>query len=677
MAEATSERGHPVFSERRNTLTLSQFISLYRGEMRRMSYSLHGFNQRTAFEFLNTRLREEPLQLYDDNFERLMTETELIPAQAAVTAVPEQLEQEARTAVAAILGDDNQVLHPAIPAIPYLPYVAPVAAQPARPAHRELLADPLTPFFVMLREEYRFQNPGQVRELKEFTRLPDETAVQMRSRMSKLLESLPGLLTDNQAAQQYLSQFPYSEKRRIQERLLLRLGTSEFTFQQAAAEAVREETEYTYLDSRDPSARKGKGDSTPLHDKVVDTGYSQQIAPRRNRQTASAARTKSVPAPTHHSVAAATTTTGPGAATVIRRCHRCGDPEHFANACPHKNLTCNHCQSKGLAGQGHTDNTCFGLHPELRPQQSTLRRQPVPVGFAAQPATVVTTAPPPDWEERLAAATTKAVTAALAKLQLTGSDYQFVGCAVPIAAATRPARTRQLPVRFRPPLPDAADHNRVRQPDLSRLPLGHEPLAPELQLGSEGSYNPDYTPAGDILTQLDMAHLAIERAKRRLTLLASRPPTPTTPGATPEDPSPPDPTPVDLTPPDDTSTSARTHPWTPASTPPTVPSSSTLGEVSTPATQLLQVAAANPLGQPLMRYAERMLVDPQVPYLDTSNHQITLNGHTPATVMVDTGAKPVLIGLQFALQIGVSGPSSSLLLTRLSQLQRQSSLCWV
>ena len=43
-----------------------------------------------------------------------------------------------------------------------------------------------------------------------------------------------------------------------------------------------------------------------------------------------------------------------------------------------------------------------------------------------------------------------------------------------------------------------------------------------------------------------------------------------------------------------------------------------------------------------------------MPYLDTSRQQMTLNGYTPRTVMIDTGAKPVMIGSGFAAQIGLT-----------------------
>ena len=50
-------------------------------------------------------------------------------------------------------------------------------------------------------------------------------------------------------------------------------------------------------------------------------------------------------------------------------------------------------------------------------------------------------------------------------------------------------------------------------------------------------------------------------------------------------------------------------------------------------------------------------MDPQVPYLNTSNRQLTLNGRTPQTVKIDTGAKPVLIGSSFATLLGLTQAS--------------------
>ena len=74
----------------------------------------------------------------------------------------------------------------------------------------------------------------------------------MRSRMENLLEVLPGLLTDNEAAQKYPSQYPFMEKRRIQQQFTTRLGNTDFAFREAAQEAITQALTYAYLDSRDP-----------------------------------------------------------------------------------------------------------------------------------------------------------------------------------------------------------------------------------------------------------------------------------------------------------------------------------------------------------------------------------------------------------------------------------------
>ena len=69
----------------------------------------------------------------------------------------------------------------------------------------------------------------------------------------------------------------------------------------------------------------------------------------------------------------------------------------------------------------------------------------------------------------------------------------------------------------------------------------------------------------------------------------------------------------------------------------------------------LHINAKQLLGRPLMCYEERMMVDPQVPYLNTSNRSLTLNGRVPITAMIDTGAKPVMIGSAFAALLGLVG----------------------
>ena len=160
------------------------------------SYRVPGFTQRTAFEFLGPYLREDPLKLYNREFEEVMQLTKLVPATPAVEGVAERLEQQAREEIPAVVDAAGAVMQPARSALPYLPYIAPVTLRAAQPAREQLLADPLALFFEMLRTEYRFQSPDQVRELMQFTRRPEESVAQMRSRMENLLEALPNLLTE-------------------------------------------------------------------------------------------------------------------------------------------------------------------------------------------------------------------------------------------------------------------------------------------------------------------------------------------------------------------------------------------------------------------------------------------------------------------------------------------------
>ena len=94
MAESTSDRF--VFSGKRGTLPLSDFIGFFEGAMRTASYRVAGFTQRTAFEFLGPYLRKDPLKLYNRELKEIMKLTEVVPAQPAVEGVAEQLEQHAR-----------------------------------------------------------------------------------------------------------------------------------------------------------------------------------------------------------------------------------------------------------------------------------------------------------------------------------------------------------------------------------------------------------------------------------------------------------------------------------------------------------------------------------------------------------------------------------------------------
>ena len=258
----------------------------------------------------------------------------------------------------------------------------------------------------------------------QFSRRPEESATQMRSRMANLLEALPNLLTSNDAAQRYLSQFPFHEKRQIQMQLIMRHGNTDFTFQQAAQEAVNQERFFAYLDSRDPITQASRGD-TVTH--FTDPMASSSRPAYRNNPSHLTARKPRQPAAT---VRAAPSTTGQAqlrAAAPLplgngKRCHRCGDPSHLANACTHAELQCHHCQSKGLPGRGHLDRTCFALHPELIPNY---RRPRNSVAYAA-----VTDAPPPNadasLEERLAEATNASFKIDRSVMQADLTDRMYV-----------------------------------------------------------------------------------------------------------------------------------------------------------------------------------------------------------------------------------------------------------
>ena len=337
----------------------------------------------------------------------------------------------------------------------------------------------------------------------QFTRRPDESAVQMRSRMENLLEALPGILAYNEAALKYLSQFSFQEKRQIQQHLISRHGNTGFTFRQAAQEAAFQELNYAIMDSRDPQYRRPKSDPAffdpnpmPASPRQPSRGPLGPQPARRPRQAAAAMQPgPPTAAPPHRApTAPSTAATGP-------RCHRCGDPSHLANACHHVDLQCGHCQSKGLPGRGHMDRTCFALHPELI---LSYRRPRNPVGhvaptFAVAPTVAAPAPPEPDIDARIETA----LSAALSRIQTQNSDFAFVGCTLVNTAATapRPVRSRQLPARFRQPLPPAADHNRAGRPDVSRLPLGHRrsaPIPPDLP-----DLGPPASEESDVLTLLD------------------------------------------------------------------------------------------------------------------------------------------------------------------------------
>ena len=79
----------------------------------------------------------------------------------------------------------------------------------------------------------------------------------MHSRMEYLLEELPGLLSDNDAALKYLAQFSYMEQRRLQDKLIFIRGNTNITFLEATQETIEQELNYAYMDSRNNADRLG------------------------------------------------------------------------------------------------------------------------------------------------------------------------------------------------------------------------------------------------------------------------------------------------------------------------------------------------------------------------------------------------------------------------------------
>ena len=647
MAAADPPAAHVgfIFSGKRGTLTLSEFIGMYNGKMRetRLRFPTT-FSQRTALELLSPYLRDGPLKLYNRNLEQMLQLTEVVPPRPAIIGVAERLEQYAREAVPALYDAADNMIRTARPAVPYLPYVAPIAPREALPAREELMADPLTYFFNMLREQYRFQNPDQVNELMDFTQQPGETAMQMKSRMENLLEALPDLMTDNEAAQKYLSQFGYHDKRRIQQQLISRRANGRFTFEEATAEAIRQESTYAYLDSRDSKARKGRIESKlpaldiiPAPPRNIERGEASSAYSRKPKQHFAAARGAPPMKPRPMPLAAVTP------APAGRHCYRCGDPAHLANACPHSDSQCRHCESKGLPGRGHTEEMCFHLHPELKNNRQGASAPRLPVGLVA-PTFDGEAVASSNFDERVAAA----VASALSQMHLQNNDFSFVGCALTAAAAVdpdhpqRPVRERVVPVRFRHPLPEAADHNRAGRPNVSRLPLGHERRQQLIE--TEDAARPG-SAGTDILTFMDTAQVALERARRRVVILHSQNPSSVAPAVVAA-------TDIDLLTDAEFEQQLDKHQADAelyrhfGIDPP--------GSFKVPAARIIYTKITPSQGQPLLRYEERCLIDPQVPYLNNFRSCLTLNGKTPLAVMVDTGAKPILLGASFAAQLGLT-----------------------
>ena len=114
MADNTTERPGLVFSGRRGTLPLTDFICLYDGEVRKMGLRGGEINQRSAFRVLGTYLRGDSLKLYNHVYPTLIIRTELAPPQPAVIEVRERLEQFSRDPIPAILDATGNVVQPEI-----------------------------------------------------------------------------------------------------------------------------------------------------------------------------------------------------------------------------------------------------------------------------------------------------------------------------------------------------------------------------------------------------------------------------------------------------------------------------------------------------------------------------------------------------------------------------------
>ena len=456
-------------------------------------------------------------------------------------------------------------------------------------------------------------------------------------------------MTDNQAAKKYLSQFSYEAKRRIQQKLLVTFNDAEFTCEAASREAIRDERNYAYLDSHEspglehavPVPYRTVEQTPPRMARGEQGGSSLNQPFSKQQKRAAAAKQVQQPKQDNHATAAA----AQPHPSSSRRCCRCGDPNHLANACPQTDLQCHHCQSQGNAGRGHTDESCFILHPELR----QIRRQKAAINHAASSIASPQSSSSASSEAitvdtvraAASAAAMEAVDAAFARLRMQNADNAFVGCAFTAQAntatetATRPVRDRQLPTRFRD-LSPTADHNRVGRPDVSRLPLGHDRLADSSDVASELNISEE----DDIMVQFDVIALATERGRRRLAVLNSRrtivPPTVVD-----------SPAPVSsatLTTYRDAQKAMLQHFGVALDDP-----------VEEVPRILFPVNVAQPTGGPRMRYEERMLVAPQVPYLDVSQRPLTLNGCAPLNVMVDTGAQPVILGAMFSAKLGLFG----------------------
>ena len=150
----------------------------------------------------------------------------------------------------------------------------------------------------------------------------------------------------------------------------------------------------------------------------------------------------STAAPPHRAATShATAAAGP-------RCHRCGDPNHLANACPHVDLQCRHCQSKGLPVAATWIALCFALHPDLIP---SYRRPRNPVGHVAPtlaapvlaaPTLAAPTPAGPDLDARIKTA----ISAAFSRMQSQNSDLPL-----PVARWSPLQQRLQLPDPTRSP----------------------------------------------------------------------------------------------------------------------------------------------------------------------------------------------------------------------------------
>ena len=396
-------------------LSLTDFIGKYESRIRHWELRHPNFTKRQAFGLLGEYLGGDPLKFYNREYNRIV----------ALTEIRKELGKEA---------------------LEELP-----------------LLDPLKNFYDLLREQYRMQYPEQVAELKHFCKKPRETARQMYSRLQDLMDALPQLVTDHEAAQLFLAQLPHAEKRRVQLEAAEKHSIN-FTLDQVAPLAIKQEVTLMYLDISDPTSRAYKeARGTKAADKPSDAGTS--TTPPKSVQvlaTPAPIRTGAT-APRHAAAAPAASAALPyeqQPKSSNRLCNRCGEMGHWAPSCPlpRASLICEYCRSQGKAGTGHLQKACFGLHPQSRPAAGTPAGQsstgrPFNAGAArlAVPPIAAATTSAPLSEVQLAQ-----VLAALRPqgMPTVSSPFQYSGCCQKLCAPAtgmqlRPAAARQLPNRYK------------------------------------------------------------------------------------------------------------------------------------------------------------------------------------------------------------------------------------